>query len=1312
MADSVNKRDNRLRRNVSKLINRNTEKVLRTFGVGEETKDEIIDNYVHLVTKQQIQFHKFQRDIKLYLQSIIAMKNATEALYNSMSEVYDDDWLGKDMLASLAKTTELLHSDLHSRLNTEVIAAIQDHLNQCNEMKVKAGKRGRKLVDFDASRRALHALQGSKKLEESKLSKARDQVTQAHETYEQINGQLHEELPDLYDSRVVLATDVISSVANAEKSFYSELAEVQSKLLHVLSNVRDAYDNGDYRIQRLHSSVINTAQRKTDPHPEAPATLPADEVSSRSRAHSEKSDDRSHKSRSRGSASSSHDRHGSASPHKHSRHGSSSSHRQGSSHSRHSHSSRTKGDRAVEPDEKKAKTTKINNDYVNIEVGVASAIVEDEDQKPSDVSDNEAFKQENVKERAVEPQAPASLSVDAGDVPKPSPRAHSRHPHSSSVDRSNVTVNEKVPPSPRPRTLNPLATAPQFEENKSDMSEVGPEEKPGPSVLYRQTKETSPTEQTDEIESSTKRRSFLGKFFSLNRSSKPPIEESVQEQNVVSPTKKRGGFFTLKRKKRSQSVENIHLDANKHKQISSAITDPDTPESQFACTEAVFEKMPSDAIESDVSDTEQTHSVGQVDDEAIAAPFEDQQDHLHGIDVVEENEELKQTTESSSFKEEADAAEFGRLSLVVDPLGGSLIMESTMGESDAVVDGDNIRDVGIGRTSAGSMSSSLASMIKDTANIAISVSCDDNADSKFGDCEDEPDGKLDDGLIKPAPNSQGCSAAHPEELFSVVAEESTATEQENVYLQMDAFACKPAKKDKSQPVNVSGEDSTDNSLQLQAEMVSQSHNVMLGSLDLTTTNLLPSENFDDAKRYSNVADDDSITISSTVNSSVSDIDLKSVDFGSTESLSKFAESVMGKHFLETDVVIPDSTFNDDIVLSKDSPTINDKSISYNPDEIYNMAEEPQAEDHNSQGSVEKPDPALNTSNKVDEHGTDDIYDVAVNARPIADALSPSPSAERVDHPKRHDSAEEAQDICQVAKEISISEKEHIQGNFGDCLPEDIYDVSIVSRLGSITLVDKAMHLTDPEIHFKDSSLHANPTPDDVQNEEDVYEEVTSHVRPYVNISKKQSSASNGSQSVDRGSSTLHDFETNDVYEDMTLPVHQHTNISYKQHLNEDGYRPVHVNTFTHNCVAAEDVYEGMTTQGYSSESKIHLPEDVGDVDAVYDVSLSEKQAQNTQQNGVPHNSDEPSELIDKKKPSNEILPPHFLYKAIAQYPYKGSDEDELNFDKDDIIYVVEFPDPDEQDEGWQMGILQSSWKDTRDTSCMGVFPENFTKRLT
>ena len=38
----------------------------------------------------------------------------------------------------------------------------------------------------------------------------------------------------------------------------------------------------------------------------------------------------------------------------------------------------------------------------------------------------------------------------------------------------------------------------------------------------------------------------------------------------------------------------------------------------------------------------------------------------------------------------------------------------------------------------------------------------------------------------------------------------------------------------------------------------------------------------------------------------------------------------------------------------------------------------------------------------------------------------------------------------------------------------------------------------------------------------------------------------------------------------------------------------------------------------------------------------------------------------------------FIFQAEAMYPYQSSDDDELNFFKGDIIYVVEFPDPEEQ----------------------------------
>ena len=42
---------------------------------------------------------------------------------------------------------------------------------QCNELKVKVQKRGRKLVDYDGAKRAHDTLKSAKKLDQAKLSK-------------------------------------------------------------------------------------------------------------------------------------------------------------------------------------------------------------------------------------------------------------------------------------------------------------------------------------------------------------------------------------------------------------------------------------------------------------------------------------------------------------------------------------------------------------------------------------------------------------------------------------------------------------------------------------------------------------------------------------------------------------------------------------------------------------------------------------------------------------------------------------------------------------------------------------------------------------------------------------------------------------------------------------------------------------------------------------------------------------------------------------------------------------------------------------
>lgn len=67
-------------------------------------------------------------------------------------------------------------------------------------------------------------------------------------------------------------------------------------------------------------------------------------------------------------------------------------------------------------------------------------------------------------------------------------------------------------------------------------------------------------------------------------------------------------------------------------------------------------------------------------------------------------------------------------------------------------------------------------------------------------------------------------------------------------------------------------------------------------------------------------------------------------------------------------------------------------------------------------------------------------------------------------------------------------------------------------------------------------------------------------------------------------------------------------------------------------------------------------------------------------------------------------PPVYLHKVRATYKYLAEDEDELSFEAGEIIQVIEYEDPNEQEEGWLMGIKESDGQ-------KGLFPANFTKEI-
>lgn len=66
--------------------------------------------------------------------------------------------------------------------------------------------------------------------------------------------------------------------------------------------------------------------------------------------------------------------------------------------------------------------------------------------------------------------------------------------------------------------------------------------------------------------------------------------------------------------------------------------------------------------------------------------------------------------------------------------------------------------------------------------------------------------------------------------------------------------------------------------------------------------------------------------------------------------------------------------------------------------------------------------------------------------------------------------------------------------------------------------------------------------------------------------------------------------------------------------------------------------------------------------------------------------------------------PKPLYKVRATYKYLAEDGDELSFEAGEVIQVIEYDDPAEQEEGWLMGVKESDGQ-------RGLFPANFTKKM-
>ncbi|XP_075861571.1 myc box-dependent-interacting protein 1 isoform X11 [Microcebus murinus] len=282
--------------NVQKKLTRAQEKVLQKLGKADETKDEQFEQCVQNFNKQLTEGTRLQKDLRTYLASVKAMHEASKKLNECLQEVYEPDWPGRDEANKIAENNDLLWMDYHQKLVDQALLTMDTYLGQFPDIKSRIAKRGRKLVDYDSARHHFESLQTAKKKDEAKIAKpvsllekaapqwcqgklqahlvaqtnllrnqAEEELIKAQKVFEEMNVDLQEELPSLWNSRVGFYVNTFQSIAGLEENFHKEMSKLNQSLNGVLVSLEKQQGSGTFEVKaqpRKKTKLFSRLRRK------------------------------------------------------------------------------------------------------------------------------------------------------------------------------------------------------------------------------------------------------------------------------------------------------------------------------------------------------------------------------------------------------------------------------------------------------------------------------------------------------------------------------------------------------------------------------------------------------------------------------------------------------------------------------------------------------------------------------------------------------------------------------------------------------------------------------------------------------------------------------------------------------------------------------------------------------------------------------------------------------------------------------------------------------------------------------------------
>nr|XP_029135953.1 myc box-dependent-interacting protein 1-like isoform X6 [Labrus bergylta] len=256
--------------NVQKRLTRAQEKVLQKLGKADETRDTVFEEMVANFNKQMTEGTKLQKDLKSYLVAVKTMHEASRRLQDCLADMYEPEWFGKEEMDALAEDSDTLWLDYHQSLADKSVACMDTYLTQFPDIKARIAKRDRKMVDFDSARHHFSSLQKGKKKDEAKIAKpaallemaapswaqglisahqvaqtnlsfnqAEEELGRAQRIFEELNVELQDELPSLWDNRVGVYVNTFQSLAGNQEKFHREMGKLSQNLNDIMTKLEE-----------------------------------------------------------------------------------------------------------------------------------------------------------------------------------------------------------------------------------------------------------------------------------------------------------------------------------------------------------------------------------------------------------------------------------------------------------------------------------------------------------------------------------------------------------------------------------------------------------------------------------------------------------------------------------------------------------------------------------------------------------------------------------------------------------------------------------------------------------------------------------------------------------------------------------------------------------------------------------------------------------------------------------------------------------------------------------------------------------------